>query len=335
MIVRLNNTTTSAIAREIDELHVERGEAAQGRVLTLVIVTEQAHLETALETVNAASREHPCRVIAIVTNAEDHQAGQEADQRTAATQSSEDCVSYKDTNHDGDRTLDAEIRFGSDAGAGEVVVLRPVAALLDHSDALVIPLLVPDAPLVVWWPTNPPQDPSQDPIGTMAASRITDAMDADDRQATFAGLLAHSRDQDVDLSWTRITIWRALLTSMVQQPPHLPIRSVKVTGQAHYLPLELLASWLALKLQVPVSVERDPKAQAVTGVYFERPDGIMSMERHHDDQARINQPDQAPQTISMPLRTAVDCMSEELGRLDPDEVYQVVIHPGGEWVDHR
>ena len=158
-------------------------------------------------------------------------------------------------------------------------------------------------------------------------------MEADDRQATFAGLLAHSHAEDVDLSWTRITIWRALLTSMVQQPPHLPIRSVRVTGQAHYLPLELLASWLALKLKVPVTVERDPQAQAVTGVYFERPDGVMSMERHHDDQARINQPGQAPQTISMPLRTPVDCMSEELGRLDPDEVYQEVIHTGWGMVD--
>ena len=335
MIVRLNNTTTSAIARGIDELHVERGEAAQGRVMTLVIITEQAHLETALETVNAASREHPCRVIAIVTNAEDHQAEQEADKRIAAAQLSEDCVSYKSTDHDGDRTLDAEIRFGSDAGAGEVIVLRPVAALLDHSDALVIPLLVPDAPLVIWWPANPPLDPSQDPIGAMAVSRITDVMEADDRQAAFARLLVHSSAKDVDLSWTRITIWRAQLTSMVQQPPHLPIRSVRVTGQTHYLPLELLASWLALKLKVPVSVERDPQAQAVTGVYFERPDGVMSMERHDDAQARINQPGQTSQTISMPLRSAVDCMSEELGRLDPDEVYQEVIHTGWEMVDHQ
>lgn len=345
MIVRLNNTTTSAIAREIDELHVERGEAAQGRVLTLVIITEDAHLEGALETINAASREHPCRVIAMVTDAEGRMA---ADQETDGTKPQEgapdrpgrqidpddDCISYKTTDHGGQHTLDAEIRFGSDAGAGEVVVLRPVTALLDHSDALVIPLLVPDAPLVVWWPTNPPQDPSKDPIGAMATSRITDAMEAGDRQATFASLLEHSGAGDVDLSWTRTTIWRALLASMVDQPPHLPIISVRLTGQAHFLPLELLASWLALKLGVPVRVERDPRAQAITGVYFERSDGTMSMERHKADQARINQPGQTSQTISMPLRTAVDCMSEELGRLDPDEVYRDVITRGWPLVQH-
>nr|WP_273386497.1 glucose-6-phosphate dehydrogenase assembly protein OpcA [Bifidobacterium indicum] len=338
MIVRLNNTTTSAIAREIDELHVERGEAAQGRVLTLVIITDGPHLETALETINSASREHPCRVIAMVTDAEGHttaEPGPEESGPARQVDQDDDCISYKATEHGGEHTLDAEIRFGSDAGAGEVVVLKPVTALLDHSDALVIPLLVPDAPLVVWWPGNPPQDPSKDPIGAMATSRITDVMGSDDRQAAFASLLEHSGAEDADLSWTRTTIWRALLASMVDQPPHLPITSARVTGQSHYLPLELLASWLALKLHVPVSVERDPEARAITGVYFERSDGTMSMERHKTDQARINQPGQASQAISMPLRTAVDCMSEELGRLDPDEVYQDVIRQGWPMVDHN
>lgn len=346
MIVRLNNTTTSAIAREIDELHVERGEAAQGRVLTLVIITGDAHLEGALETINAASREHPCRVIAIVTDADKHTNTDEKSDRpgtSGSTPAESDrtldpdnrCISYKTVRPGGDHTLDAEIRFGSDAGAGEVIVLRPVPALLDHSDALVIPLLVPDAPLVVWWPANAPKAPSKDLIGAMATSRITDAMEADDPEIAFASLLEHSGAADVDLSWTRTTIWRALLASIIDQPPHLPVTSVRVTGQAHFLPLELLASWLALKLEVPVTVERDPRAQAITGVYFTRGDGTMSMERHRADQARINQPGQASQTISMPLRTAVDCMSEEMGRLDPDEVYQDVISRGWPRVHNR
>ena len=66
MIIDMPNTHTSEIARKIDELHEERGEAATGRVLTLLISTETTDLEHALEVANAASREHPCRVIAIV-----------------------------------------------------------------------------------------------------------------------------------------------------------------------------------------------------------------------------------------------------------------------------
>lgn len=322
MIVRLNKTTTSAIAGEIDELHVERGEAAQGRVLTLVIITEGAHLEEALATVNAASREHPCRLISIVTDAHEEP---RPDQKSANLKSDKEKMG----------TLDAEIRFGSDAGAGEVIVLKPVADLLEHSDALVIPLLIPDAPLVVWWPTNPPQDPSTDPIGSMSSSRITDVINADDSQSALSQILEHSSAKDVDLSWTRTTIWRAMLASMLDQPPHLPIQSVSLSGQDHYLPLELLASWLALKLHVPVQVNRSTNAQAITGIFFERSDGTMSIERHKTDQAKINQPGQASQTISMPLRTPVDCMSEELGRLYPDEVYHDVITQGWSLVNHN
>ena len=66
MIIEMPNTRTREISQKIDELHEERGESATGRVLTLLIATEDADLEHALEIANSASREHPCRVIAVV-----------------------------------------------------------------------------------------------------------------------------------------------------------------------------------------------------------------------------------------------------------------------------
>jgi hypothetical protein len=42
----------------------------------------------------------------------------------------------------------------------------------------------------------------------------------------------------------------------------------------------------------------------------------------------VRQPNQAPQPISMPIRTDEDCLSEELRRLEPDEVYTEVISSG-------
>ena len=65
MIIEMPNTRTREISQKIDELHEERGESATGRVLTLLISTTEDELEQALELANAASREHPCRVIAI------------------------------------------------------------------------------------------------------------------------------------------------------------------------------------------------------------------------------------------------------------------------------
>ena len=61
MIITMKNTETREISAKIDELHEERGEAALGRVLTLLISTNEASLEHDLEVANSASREHPCR----------------------------------------------------------------------------------------------------------------------------------------------------------------------------------------------------------------------------------------------------------------------------------
>ena len=45
MIIDMPNTRTREIAHKIEQLHEERGESATGRVLTLLIATEDADLE--------------------------------------------------------------------------------------------------------------------------------------------------------------------------------------------------------------------------------------------------------------------------------------------------
>lgn len=297
MIIDLKATSTSAIAQTIDELHKRRGECATGRVLTLLISTDAKEMESALKAANNASREHPCRVIAI-----------------------------ENTPLEQDGHLDAQIRFGADAGAGEVIILRPHNDLLRHADTLVIPLLVPDAPIVAWWPTNPPENPSQDLLGAMASSRITDAQRSNDMAQTVAHLQEHWSPHNVDLSWTRLTPWRALLAAMLDQPPHLPVVQASVSGAGKYLPLQLLAAWLHTSLRVDVQINEEPTARAITGVTLTRADGMLSLTRPDGgDQAMISLPGQAAQPIALPVRTLEDCLSEELGRIDPDEIYADVI----------
>ena len=186
-------------------------------------------------------------------------------------------------NDPNDSNLNAQVRFGADAGAGEIIVLRPRGGLINHPDTLVIPLLVPDAPVVAWWPTTPPSNPAKDLMGAMARSRITAA---------------------------------------------------KVTGKADFLPMEMLCAWLRLKLGVPVETEFVPDAQAVTGVYLTREDGVISLERPYEDQALISLPGQTPQEVSVPMRTIEDCLTEELRRIDPDEIYAEVINEGWDLIRH-
>ncbi|TPF93528.1 OpcA protein [Bifidobacterium sp. UTBIF-68] len=350
MIIDLPNTRTREIAHKIEQLHEERGESATGRVLTLLIATDDSELEHALEVANAASREHPCRVIAIVPDTE-HSDNAEAGANTAdgATDGATDGASAdtgakpmeKTDNPAVDLTdgpagsnLNAQVRFGADAGAGEIIILRPRNGLINHPDTMVIPLLVPDVPVVAWWPTNPPSNPSKDLMGAMARSRLTDAMRSNNPEATIERLRRNWTPEDVDLSWTRLTVWRGLLASMLDQPPHLPITAVKVSGPKEFLPMDLLCAWLRLKLGVNVDVEYVDGAEAVTGVYLTRADGVVSLERPHEDQALISMPGQAPQAISVPVRTIEDCLTEELRRIDPDEVYAEVINEGWDLIRH-
>ncbi len=53
---------------------------------------------------------------------------------------------------------------------------------------LVIPLLVPDAPVVAWWPNEAPANLSKDLLGSMASSRITDAMHSSNPRRTMDDL---------------------------------------------------------------------------------------------------------------------------------------------------
>lgn len=299
MIVNLPDTTTHLISERLDGLHEQRGEVAQGRVLTLLITCSPTELEESLKVASAASREHPCRIIAIV-------------------------------KHDVDAAesrLDAEVRIGTDAGAGEVIVLKPTGELTGHLDTLVIPLMVPDTPAVAWWPTTPPADPAKDPIGAMASSRLTDAGRTPDPRRTFSALRKFATPDDKDLSWTRLTVWRAMMASLLDQPPHLPITHAKVCGEPGNLSVSLLAAWLRVQLEVPVSIEWDAAATAVRGVTLTRSDGgTLGLVRPHDDEAFVSVPGEQEQRVSIPLRTLEECISEELKSLNPDEVYVKVIN---------
>ena len=125
MIVELPDTTTAEINKKITGLREEGGALTLGRVLTLVIAPDSEEtLQSAIDAATFASREHPCRVIAALAG----------DSDAAASR------------------LDAELRVGRDAGAGEVVVLRLHGELSAHPSAVVLPFLLPDTPVVAWWP---------------------------------------------------------------------------------------------------------------------------------------------------------------------------------------
>ena len=84
--------------------------------------------------------------------------------------------------------LDAEIRVGGDAGASDVVILWCQGANAHAGEPLVAALLLPDAPIVVWWPGAPPEVPADTPLGRLAHRRITDSATCPDAEAALRSL---------------------------------------------------------------------------------------------------------------------------------------------------
>ncbi|MFD5764068.1 glucose-6-phosphate dehydrogenase assembly protein OpcA, partial [Streptomyces sp. NPDC127044] len=136
MKIDLTDTTASKINKALVQGRRAIGTPAVGMVLTLVIVTDEENAYDALKAANEASREHPSRTLVVIKR-----------------------VSRSPRDRTKSR-LDAEVRVGADAGTGETVVLRLYGEVADHADSVVLPLLLPDAPVVVWWPVSAPLDPA-------------------------------------------------------------------------------------------------------------------------------------------------------------------------------
>ena len=124
--------------------------------------------------------------------------------------------------------------------------------LADHASSVVLPFLLPDTPVVAWWPAGAPAVPAQDPLGQLAIRRITDATNSSDPLAAIKGRLQGYTAGDTDLAWSRITYWRALLASALDQAPFEPVNSVLVSGLKTEPALDILAGWLASRIDGPV-----------------------------------------------------------------------------------
>ncbi len=303
MIVDLPDTTTSALSKALVKIREEGGAVALGRVLTLVIATPLGEEEEAIEAANDASREHPMRVIVLSRNLD--RTGEAA-------------------------RLDGQIRVGGDAGASEVIVLRVYGDAASDSEGLVTSLLLPDAPVVVWWPRTAPDSPADSALGRIAQRRITDAGAAADPLGALLTRGRNYRPGDTDFAWTRLTLWRAQLAAVLDQPPYSPVTAVTVRGAADSPSTELLAAWLGLQLQVPVALEVTDErgSSGIHGVTLERETGAIELERNVPSVATLVQPGQPTHDISLPRRSLRDCLAEELRRLDPDDLYGEVIQKG-------
>ncbi|MCT9140923.1 glucose-6-phosphate dehydrogenase assembly protein OpcA [Streptomyces violarus] len=300
MKIDLTDTTASKINKALVQGRRAIGTPAVGMVLTMVIVTDEENAYDAIKAAEEASHEHPSRTLVVI-------------KRHARTPR--------------DRTqsrLDAEVRVGADAGTGETVVLRTYGEVSDHADSVVLPLLLPDAPVVVWWPMDAPEVPSKDPLGALAQRRITDLYAVANPLEVLESRVRAYAPGDTDLAWTRLTPWRSMLAAALDQA-RVPVTSAAVEAEADNPAAELLARWLEARLHV--SVDRVVTAgPVVTAVRLGTETGEIVIDRPEGPLATLTLPGQPSRTLALKVRATSELIAEELRRLDADEMYAIALN---------
>ena len=238
-MIRLEDTSGGAVSAAIAAERHRMGSPATGMVLTLLILSDEEAQADATAAAVGAARQHPMRIVTLIPRPGKHET-----------------------------RLDAEISVGGDDGPGEVAVLRLRGLLAEHANSVAVPLLLSDTPVVAYWPEHPPEIPADDPIGRHAQRRITDCATQSDALSALRARKAGYRPGDTDLCWTRITPWRSVLASALDQPPGR-ITSVSVSAEDDNASAVLLALWLGRCLKVPVTqtVSAGPLAEIIAAFH--------------------------------------------------------------------
>ncbi|WP_461027641.1 glucose-6-phosphate dehydrogenase assembly protein OpcA, partial [Streptomyces sparsus] len=302
MNIDLTDTTSSQVNAALVKARRAAGFPAVGMVLTLVIVTDEGNHYDALRAANDASKEHPSRILVVI-----RRPGRSPRDRARAR-------------------LDAEVRLGGETGTGETVLLRLHAELAAHAHSVVLPLLLPDAPVVVWWPEDAPENPAKDLLGVLAQRRITDAAASEDPVVALDRRAETYSPGDTDLAWTRVTPWRSVLAAALDQR-HSTLTAAVVEGEEYNPSVDLLALWLAARLRIPV--ERYVSAgPGITAVRLDSAEGEICLNRSDSPVAHLSVPGQPDRQVALHRRSTADLIAEELRRLDPDEAYHEALCHG-------
>jgi len=293
MIITLKDTNSAKISSALLRARRTSGSPAQGMVLTMIIVCDEAEYAGAQEASMLAGREHPSRILLVVTGSG----------KTAS--------------------LDAEVHIG-EGTPGEVIVIRMRGAVAAHPVSVVRPLLLPDSPVVIWWPGKSPANLADDELAQLAMRRLTDASSA---ARPLTALKTRARNYvpgDTDLSWTRLTPWRALLAAALDQYP-AKIKAAVVEAEKGNASADLMVAWLESRLKISVT-RRPSDGPGITAVRLTTAAGDIAVTRPDGLLASYAVPGQPERLVALKRRTSTELISEELRRMDADDVFDKALH---------
>jgi glucose-6-phosphate dehydrogenase assembly protein OpcA len=293
-MIELIDTNSSQIASEFVRARMRAGSPAMGMVMTLVIVVPEDHAEEAMGAARQASHEHPARVLGVILG-------------------------------DGRGAAQVNAQVGTGAGwTGETALIRLKGEVVKHAESVVLPLLLPDSPVAIWWPADAPDDPANDPLGALAQRRVTDAAaHARGKMKAMETQCASYAPGNTDLAWTRITPWRALLAAALDQQP-LKVTGASVAAERISPSADLLATWLGDRLRVDVE-RKSSSGPGITEVVLDTRAGPIRLERRDGKLATFSSPESPDRPVALKRRDVPELLAEELRRLDEDEVYAATV----------
>ncbi|WP_101524557.1 glucose-6-phosphate dehydrogenase assembly protein OpcA [Nocardioides houyundeii] len=289
-MIELVDTNASAIAAEFVRNRTQSGSPVMGMVLTMIVVVPEEHAVRAMKAAQEASHEHPARVLGVILG----------DGRGAAQ-------------------VDAQVGIGS-GWSGETALIRLKGEVVKHAESVVLPLLLPDSPVAIWWPIDPPADPAADPLGSLAQRRITDsALVTHGHTTALMRQCAAYTKGNTDLAWTRTTLWRALLAAALDQHP-TKVSQVVVEAEKVSPSADLLSAWLGHRLRADVE-RRTSDGPGITEVVLTGKDGDISIRRTDGKLATVSSPGAPDRPMALARRAVPVLLAEELRRLDEDDIY--------------
>ncbi|WP_433529055.1 glucose-6-phosphate dehydrogenase assembly protein OpcA [Micromonospora sp. CA-263727] len=291
-MIGLWDTTGNEVVKALGAERRSAGGVASGMALTLIVVVDEKRVREAEAAATIAAAAHPCRLLVVVRS---------------------------DVDRDRNR-LDAEIVVGGRLGPCEAVVMRMYGRLALHAESVVMPLLVPDVPVVTWWHGEPPDEIATDFLGVVADRRITDAAQAAD---PIEALRQRARDYapgDTDLAWTRITPWRTLVAGAFDTT-EAQLTEAAVAAPPTDPTAALMRGWLRSRLGIKPRWERTREFPRMREVQLRCANGDELTLTRDDSVAVFRRSGQEDRILPLVRRPLGDELAEELRRLGPDQVY--------------
>jgi glucose-6-phosphate dehydrogenase assembly protein OpcA len=236
----------------VDEAAEHAAAEARASVLNLItVVSTEERLRWATGVLGGLSRHHPSRTIILLSQEDRSEAKLEAS------------VSARTRTDGGHRVTT------------EQVLLHAHGRIAEHLASLVVPLVVPDLPVMLWWPGRPDFESRLFNELVDLCDRLVVDTDDEFEEQDFRKLLDVSRSAGPscsigDFNWARLMPWRHLMAQFFE-PPQTRMRLLQLEGVAVWYGAEgsdaqarLLAGWVKSRLrplgiEVPADLLEDPE----------------------------------------------------------------------------